>query len=86
LRRHWSSAPALLNAQRITVDGTDLQRARVGQRRGNLQIACVPPLIKVAVSAPPLWLSLRDWRLAVGSGLVSSIPVFRSVRDYTEHE
>ena len=32
---------------------------------------------KVAVSAPPLWL----WRLAVVSGLVPSIPVFRSVRD-----
>ncbi len=36
-----------------------------------------------AVSAPFLWLSLRDWRLAVGSGLVPSIPVFRSVRDYS---
>jgi len=36
------------------------------------------------VSAPPLWLSLRDWRLAVGSGLVPSIPVFRSVRDYSQ--
>jgi hypothetical protein len=34
-------------------------------------------LIKVAVSAPPLW----SWRLAVVSGLVPSIPVFRSVRD-----
>jgi hypothetical protein len=34
-------------------------------------------LIKGAVSAPLLWLSLRDWRLAVGSGLVPSIPVFR---------
>src|SRR6476661_4180657 len=32
---------------------------------------------KVAVSAPPLWL----WRLAGVSGLVPSIPVFRSVRD-----
>jgi hypothetical protein len=31
---------------------------------------------KVAVSAPPLWL----WRLAGVSGLVPSIPVFRSVR------
>jgi len=37
---------------------------------------------KVAVSAPLLWLSQkRDWRLAVVSGLVPSIPVFRSVRD-----
>lgn len=26
--------------------------------------------IKVRVSAPLLWLSLTDWRLAVGSGLV----------------
>ena len=39
-----------------------------------------------AVSAPLLWLCLtRDWRLAVGSGLVPSIPVFRSVRDYSQH-
>ena len=38
-----------------------------------------------AVSAPPLWLSLRDWRLAVGSGLAPSIPVFRLVRDCSQH-
>jgi hypothetical protein len=37
-----------------------------------------------AVSAPPLWLSLRDWRLAVGSGLAPSIPVFRLVRDCSQ--
>jgi hypothetical protein len=29
--------------------------------------------------------SLRAWRLAVGSGLLPSIPVFRSVRDYSQH-
>jgi hypothetical protein len=39
---------------------------------------------KVPVSALPLWLSLRDWRLAAGSGLVPSIQVFRSVRDYSQ--
>ncbi len=39
---------------------------------------------KDAGSARPLWLSLRDWQLAVGSGLVPSIPVFRSVRDYSQ--
>jgi hypothetical protein len=38
-----------------------------------------------AVSAPLLWVSLRAWRLAVGSGLLPSIPVFRSVRDYSQH-
>ena len=27
----------------------------------------------------------RDWRLAVGSDLVPSIPAFRSVRDYSQH-
>jgi len=41
-------------------------------------------LIKVPVSAPLLWLSLTDWRLAAGSGLVPSIQVFRSVRDYSQ--
>jgi hypothetical protein len=41
---------------------------------------------KGEVSAPLPWLCLtRDWRLAVGSGLVPSIPVFRSVRDYSQH-
>ena len=37
-----------------------------------------------AVSAPLLWSSLRDRRLAVGCGLVPSIPVSRSVRDYSQ--
>jgi len=41
-------------------------------------------LIKVPVSVPLLWQSLRDWRLAAGSGLVPSIQVFRSVRDYSQ--
>ena len=36
---------------------------------------------KGAVSAPPLWWFLRDRRLAAGSHLVPSIPMFRSVRD-----
>jgi hypothetical protein len=42
------------------------------------------PADKGGVSAPLLWLSLRDWRLAVGSDLAPSIPVFRSVRDYSQ--
>jgi hypothetical protein len=39
-----------------------------------------------AISAPLLWLSLRDLRLAVGSRLALSIPVFRSVQDWAERE
>jgi hypothetical protein len=35
-------------------------------------------------SARGSWLSLRDWRLAVGSGLVPSIPVFRLLRDCSQ--
>jgi hypothetical protein len=38
-----------------------------------------------AVTSPLLWLSLKDWRLEEGSGLLPSIPVFRSVRDYSQH-
>jgi hypothetical protein len=35
----------------------------------------------VAVSAPLLWLSPKDWGLAAGSALLPSIPVCRLVRD-----
>jgi hypothetical protein len=43
------------------------------------------PMSSRPVSAPLLWLCLtRDWRLAVGSGPVPSIPAFRSVRDYSQ--
>jgi hypothetical protein len=38
----------------------------------------------VSAPAPLLWSSLRDRRLVVGSGLVSSIPVFRLVQDYSQ--
>jgi hypothetical protein len=38
-----------------------------------------------AFSAPLRWFPLTDWRLAVGPGLAPSIPVFRSVRDYSQH-
>jgi hypothetical protein len=40
-----------------------------------------PGLSGRPISAPFLWLCLRDPRLAVGSRLARSIPVFRSVRD-----
>jgi hypothetical protein len=75
------------------VDGVDLKSAagiivqqhrwpRVGNFAAEFSdvldgIADVEPNVQVAVSAPPLWL----WRLAGVSGLVPSIPVFRSVRD-----
>jgi hypothetical protein len=37
------------------------------------------------ISAPYLWWSLRDRRLAVGSALAPSIPVCRSVPDSAQH-
>ena len=52
-------------------------------RCGDLQIRLCTAADKAAISAPILWLSLRDRRLAVGFGLVPSIPLFRSVRDYS---
>ena len=42
--------------------------------------------LQATVSVPLPWLCLtRDWRLAVGSGLVPSIPAFRLVRHYSQH-
>jgi hypothetical protein len=38
-----------------------------------------------AFSAPLPRFPLTDWRLAVGPGLVPLIPLFRSVRDYSQH-
>ena len=43
-----------------------------------------PGAESVAISDPLLWLSLKDRRREAGSGLTPSIPVFRSVRDYSQ--